>query len=93
MTTKKRMALDAFLDQMLEATATEFMESAEGKLRAQWEVHLTEMLHNCLTTEGKEALSEVMEELTAFSARETKLYYRQGLSDCVLLLKECKVIA
>lgn len=54
---------------------------------------MDEMLTTNLTHGGKEMVDEVLHELDLASERETALRYRQGMRDCVWLLKRLGVLA
>ena len=67
--------------------------SQEYEYIQQQREQIGEMLTTNLTLDQKEVVDEMLFDLGMIAERETEVVYRQGLSDCVLLLKNLGVLA
>ena len=61
-------------------------------LRAR-QKHIDEFLTSNLTVDQKTFMEEILFEIGVSAERQTEVVYRQGLKDCVWLLKNLGVLA
>lgn len=80
-------------NQFLESQSVTHANTQEARYRAQREAQIDEMLTNDLTQGQKQFVDELWHERAEMARRDTALAYRQGVSDCVWLLKKLGVLA
>ena len=68
-------------------------ETLEGEYANQRQMQIDEMLTTNLTKDEKNLIDEILFELGLAAERETEAIYRQGLKDCIWLLKNLGVLA
>ena len=84
---------DEFLANLISQALEKQKTTKEYEYLHQRRAHIDEMLATNLTDGEKEMVDEALYELGLASERETELSYRQGLRDCVWLLKNLGVLA
>lgn len=82
-----------FIEQMQDAATKEYCSTREYELRQTRQAHLDDMMSNELTADQKVFIEEILFEIISFHDREADLLYRQGMKDCVWMLKNLGVIA
>ena len=82
-----------FLDSLLTRARDERKDTAEYEYRAQRRELLEERLSSSLNTDQQDMVEDILFELGLSADRESELLYRQGLRDCVWLLKALGVLA
>ena len=84
---------DEFLRSLLCSAVKGHHNSKEYKYWEQRREQIDGELTNELTEDQKEFVDEILLELKLAVNRETEAVYRQGITDCVSLLKNLKVLA
>lgn len=82
-----------FLNNLASCAEKDFQATREYALQKQRKEQLDEMLTTNLVSEQKDMVDEVLFELGLAAERESELLYRQGLKDCVWLLRNLGVLA
>lgn len=82
-----------FLGNLVSNAIAEHKSSKEYEYRKQRQAQIDELLTTNLTYNEKTMVEEVLFELALAAERETEVVYRQGLQDCVWLLKSLGVLA
>lgn len=82
-----------FLGNLLSCALRNLQATKEYEYRRKQQEHIDEMLTTNLTRDQKDMIDEVLFELGLAQAHETELIYRQGLKDCVWLLKNMGLLA
>ena len=76
-----------FLGNLLSCALKNLQATKEYEYREKRQEEIDEMLTTNLTKDEKVMVDEVLYELGLAEEHETELIYRQGLQDCVWLLK------
>ena len=82
-----------FLTNLLSGAMAKHKNSKEYEYLKQRQEQIDEYLITNLTPEHKNLVEEILFELGLAAERETEVVYRQGLKDCVWLLKNLGVLA
>ena len=82
-----------FQRNLMSCTLNSLNATDEYEYRKKRQEELDEMLTTNLTSIEKDMVDEVLFELGVAAEREAELLYRQGLKDCVWLLKNLGVLA
>lgn len=82
-----------FLENLLSRALQQLETTKEYEYRRKRQEHIDEMLTTNLTIDQKCLVDEILFELGSAAEHETALIYRQGLKDCVWLLKNLGVLA
>ena len=82
-----------FLDNMLSNTIGKYKESTEYEYIKKQQEEIDMIFRDNLTVDQKELVEECMFEIGLVADRETEVVYKQGLKDCVWLLKLLGVLA
>lgn len=82
-----------FLGNLLSCNLKGLQTTREYEYRRERQEHIDEMLTTNLTSDQKNMVDEVLYELGLEAEHETETLYRQGLMDCVWLLKNLGVLA
>lgn len=82
-----------FLDNLFSCGLKNIQATKEYEHREKRREHIDEMLTTNLTSGEKDMVDEVLFELGTAAEYEASLLYRQGLRDCIWLLKNLGVLA
>ena len=82
-----------FLDHLITNAIEEHKKSKEYEYRRERQNQIDEFLTTNLTSDQKGFVDEILFELGAVAERESEVVYRQGLKECVWLLKTLGVLA
>lgn len=82
-----------FLGNLLSCALKNVQSTKEYEYRRKQQEHIDEMLTTNLTSDQKDMIDEVLFEFGLAQEHETELLYRQGLKDCVWLLKNMGLLA
>lgn len=82
-----------FLNNLLSCASKNLQATREYEYRKQRQEQIDEMLTTNLTEEERVMVEEVLFELGVAADYESEALYRQGLKDCVWLLKNLGVLA
>ena len=82
-----------FLGNLLSCALKNFQATKEYEYQEKRQEEIDEMLTTNLTKDEKVMVDEVLYELGLAEEHETELIYRQGLKDCVWLLKNLGLLA
>ena len=91
MTNKKE--LDNFFDALINNAEDEYKNTTEYEYFQKTENQIYNILKNNLTFDEQNFVEEIIFELGLENEHKTNLMYRQGIKDCVWLLKSIKVLA
>lgn len=81
------------LKQLQENAVQNYRSTQEYELRQKREEDLDDLLSNEFLSDQKEFIDEVLLETSAFHDNDADRLYRQGMKDCVWLLKNLEVLA
>mgnify|MGYP000889798964 CR=1 FL=1 len=84
---------DEFLDNLLSNAMQGHRESKEYAYQKRRQEQIDEFLTTNLTVDQKHFVEEILFETGLAAEREAGVVYRQGLKDCVWLLKALGVLA
>ncbi len=82
-----------FLDNLLSNAVGKYQESTEYEYIKKQQEDIDMLFRDNLTVDQKELVEECMFEIGLIAERETEVVYKQGLKDCVWLLKLLGVLA
>jgi hypothetical protein len=82
-----------FLDNLRSHAIGKFRETPEYEYMKKQQEEIDMMFRDNLTVDQKELVEECVVDLLLISDRESDVVYRQGLKDCVWLLKNLGVLA
>ena len=82
-----------FQRNLMSCTLNSLNDTKEYEYRKKRQEELDEILTTNLTSIEKDRVDEVLFELAVVAEHEAELLYRQGLKDCVWLLKNLGVLA
>lgn len=89
----KNKEWNEFLHNLLSCSVKKLQDTKEYEYRKARREQLEEMLDTNLTMDQKDMVDEVLFEFGLAAEQEAGLLYRQGLKDCVWLLKNLGVLA
>jgi len=81
-----------FLNNMTTVGLEEYKKSKEYEYLDDKLKEMDNLLCNELTEDQKICVDEVMFEIGVASDREKEILYKQGIKDCIFILKELKVL-
>lgn len=93
MNMEKEKIFKDFLEYALKEHLENQKQTEECRLKQIHKEQLFEMMNTSLNTDQKIMMEEIFQQLNELSDREIQCTYEQGFSDCVVLLKELKVLA
>ena len=82
-----------FINNLVTNAITDCKDKQESKYLQERQLQIDEFLTANLTADQKTFMEEVLFETGLIGERQTEVVYRQGLKDCVWLLKCLGVIA
>ena len=82
-----------FLDNLRTNAIGRYKETPEFEYIKKQQEEIDMMFRDNLTVDQKELVEECVFELLLIADRESEVVYRQGLRDCVWLLKNLGVLA
>ena len=88
-----RQEWDEFLSNLITNATKEYQDTEEYKHQRRRQAQMDECLETNLAEDQKVLVDEILFELGVAAERETEVVYRQGLLDCVWLLKNLGVLA
>ncbi len=78
---------DTFVQTLAAHAVGTYRNSNEYAYYRHWQEDMEEILTNSLVKDEKKLVDEVLLELEARADREMEVVYRQGLRDCLMILK------
>ena len=84
--------LDSFFDALIDNAMEEYKKTKEYEYLRKTEVQFDNILTNNLTSDQKNFVEEIIFELGLANEHKAMLLYRQGITDCVGLLKSLRVL-
>jgi len=84
---------DKFLDELQDHAIKNREKTAEYQYRVQWWAQAEQLMSDHLTSDQKQMMEEILFQAGLQDERENRLLYRQGMLDCVWLLKHLGVLA
>jgi hypothetical protein len=89
----KNKEWDNFLNNLLNNAIEKYKETTEYEYIKKQQEEI-DMLLNCnLTSDEKELVEECLFDIGLICERETEIVYKQGMKDCVCILKNLGVLA
>jgi len=82
-----------FLENLLTHAISEYKKTAEYKYIQKQQDRIDMIFRDNLTVDQKEMVEECLFESGLDAERQTEVIYRQGMKDCVWLLKSLGVLA
>ncbi len=82
-----------FLENLLQNAIANHNNSKEGKCLKQRSEQLDEFLSTNVASCEKPFIDDILFEFGLISERTTEVVYKQGLKDCIFLLKNLGVLA
>lgn len=89
----KDLIWNEILHTMINSAQQDQKATPEYQYRCLRQEHMKQILQNCLLKEDWEFLEEVLAELDTAAAQDSAAAYRQGMRDCVWMLKNLGVFA
>lgn len=89
----KNEECNEFLNTLLSCKLEKLQSTKEYVYRKQRRAQIDEILTDNLASEENDLVEEVLFELGLAAEHEAELLYKQGLKDCVWLLKNLGVLA
>lgn len=86
-------AYQFFMEQLQESALEKYSTTQEADLRRARQEELEQVMENELTADQQPILEKILAEIISFHDQEADLLYRQGMRDCVWLLKSLGVLA
>lgn len=85
--------LKEFLNHLLSNAVSEHKNSKEYNYIKEKQNQIDELLSTYLTYDQKVVVEEMIFELGLSAERETEVVYRQGIKDCIWILKSIGVLS
>ena len=82
-----------FLDNLLMSALKQRQDSREQECLKHRKAYIDEIIHNNVAPDLHADIEEILFELGLYEDRETEFGYKQGIKDCVFMLKNLGVIA
>lgn len=82
-----------FQGTLLNHALNEHKKTKEYEHLTQRREHILEMIDSDIAPSVKPAMEEMLYELALYAERETELGYKQGMKDCIFILKNLGVLA